>query len=173
MSNNKIKLEEDSLEFKIIKAKWEEQARNMTLKGLHKFVKSLNDDYIHDYGTICHAMAIAAIAAAWAMDKEDQGGITGFQAGGVMWEFIRNWNMSGNKTGMKIIDYDDFLYPQYQGKHQMRLAPYIWEHLQKEAKNKINSCDKKNVDPDVYLHWEAIVNGHIPFGYRIESKNEA
>ena len=36
-----------------------------------------------DYGTVCHAIALSAVA------RTAQGGITGFQAGAVMWEFIK------------------------------------------------------------------------------------
>ena len=58
-----------------------------------------------DYGTVCHAIALSAVATAWAANKTAQGGITGFQAGAVMWEFIKNWSYSSNKTGMRLVDY--------------------------------------------------------------------
>ena len=58
-----------------------------TPQQLADFVTWL-DTHRQDYGTICHAMAAAAIAGASCMDHmpNADGGITGFQAGAVMWE---------------------------------------------------------------------------------------
>src|SRR5690349_20327046 len=54
-------------------------APEMTLETLPEFLRHLTEDYHHDYGTICHALAAGAIATAYAMDRSPQGGITGFQ----------------------------------------------------------------------------------------------
>ena len=101
-----------------VHVRWYEDAKNQTVESLPVFISHIASDYGHDYGTICHAMAAGAIAAATAIDKSPVGGITGFQAGAVMWEFIRNWNFSHNRCGLRIIDYDNFLYPQYSYKYQ-------------------------------------------------------
>jgi hypothetical protein len=45
---------------------WYEQAKKIQGPSeLTTFVAHLLNDYIHDYGTICHACAAAAIAGAW------------------------------------------------------------------------------------------------------------
>lgn len=80
---------------------WYKQASKQTLETLPSFLKNLMEGYNHDYGTVCHALAAGAVATAWAMNAHDNGGITGFQAGAVMWEFIKGWNKSYNKTGLK------------------------------------------------------------------------
>ena len=231
--NKRIQLDESSEGFQAIKKEWQERAHKMTIPELPSFLTELTEKYSHDYGTICHAVAVAAIAAAWAVEHSPQGGITGFQAGAIMWEFIRGWNYSYNKTGLRLIDYDNFLYPQYAGEYDKVISPDIWDGIQKEASRQIEEADQKhkkyladmeqykkdiaafvekypdyyerckhydplsigngeqwkaeeekkasgfefapqppyepvNSDSPVYKHWQSIVNGIIPFGYRVE-----
>ena len=79
--------------------------------SIDEFIKKLNDQYEHDYGTVCHAMAAVAVQAAKAFNDSEQGGITGFQAGAVMWEFIKRFmHLEGP---MRLVQYNDMLYPQY------------------------------------------------------------
>ena len=96
-----MQLQEGTEEFKSLKESWKERAKNMTLEELPAFIQELME-HDHDYGTVCHAIALSAVATAWAANKTAQGGITGFQAGAVMWEFIKNWSYSSNKTGMRL-----------------------------------------------------------------------
>ena len=125
-----------------VQDEWYKEARDMTLDKLPEFLNRIMNDYSHDYGTICHAIAAGAIATTWAMDHSEQGGITGFQAGAVMWQFIRNWNYSHNKTGLKIIDFDKFLYPQYGDYFQKTISPETWAAIQKEAAAKTKEADE-------------------------------
>ena len=138
---NAIALNEGSEEFKTIKQDWEKKSKAATLETLPDFLKELSESYNHDYGTICHAVAIGATAAAWAMNKSEQGGITGFQAGAIMWEFIRSWNYSSNKTGLKLVDYDNFLFPQYEDSFEKTLSLSIWESIKEEAIKNIYEAD--------------------------------
>ena len=138
---DKIVLIEWSEEFKAIKKEWQEKAKDATIATLPAFLAELIEKYQHDYGTICHAVSVAAVAAAWAVNASPAGAITGFQAGAVMWEFIREWNCSSNKTGMRLVDYDNFLYPQYADKFQKVLSKDIWENIQKEAQAQISKAD--------------------------------
>jgi hypothetical protein len=219
-----------------IHKEWFKEANEMTLEKLPDFLKKLTENYEHDYGTICHAIAAAAIAAAWAVERMPQGGITGFQAGCIMWEFIKHWNFSYNKTGLGLIDYDNFLYPQYADRFDKTISSDIWAAIQKEAKAKLEDADTKYAaylksvkefekdlaifvdkypdypqrkeyyapismgtgkqwdaeekkkamgfefapqkpcepirkDSKVYIHWESIVSGYIPFGYHLGEEN--
>ncbi len=147
-------LKEGTEEFNKIKEEWREKAKKATIETLPEFLTELTEKYKHDYGTICHATAIAAEASAWAINDSDQGGITDFQAGAVMWEFVRSWNYSSNKTGLKIVDYDNFLYPQYCDDYNKTLTPDTWKAIKKEAKSNIIKADKAHdkylVDLDQY-----------------------
>lgn len=141
-----IQLKEGTDEFKTIKtikAEWGEAAHAVTIDTLPEFLTRLTTDYRHDYGTICHAMAIAAVAAASAVDRSPQGGITGYQAGAVMWEFVRAWNHSSNKTGLRMIDYDNLLYPQYKDHYRNTIAPAVWASLKEAAADMLRDADTK------------------------------
>lgn len=78
----------------------------------------------------------------YAVDNSPTGGITGFQAGCIMWKVIREWNFQNNKTGLKILDYDNILYPQYKASF-ISISSEIWESVKKEAQNKINQNNDK------------------------------
>ena len=114
---------------------WFKQAEKQTLKTLPDFINHVMNDYSHDYGTVCHAVAACALAAAWAANEEPNGGITGFQASFVMWDFIKQWSFTHNKTGLRIVDFDNMLYPQYENKFNKTISKDLWERLQDEAKN--------------------------------------
>lgn len=142
---DKIILSEGIEEFKTIKEDWLNEASKMTVEELPTFVARLINNYEHDYGTICHAMSTAAIATAMAVNNSSQGGITGFQASAVMWEFVRAWKFSKNKTGLRMIDYDNFLYPQYAKDYQKTLSPKLWKNIQEEAAARIEEADKEYI----------------------------
>ena len=164
-----IKLNEDSEEFNCIKAEWVKEAELQTTDTLPNFLNKLMNGYSHDYGTVCHAIAIGSMATAYALNKQPQGGITGFQAGAVMWEFMRNWQFRDNKVGLALVDFDKLLYPQYEGKFQRTISKDTWLRLQEEASRLISeSITGTLVCKDVYKHWMSIVDGKIPFGYTLE-----
>ena len=160
-------LNESTQETKDIIENWRTQAREMTLDDLPKFINHLIHDYKHDYGTICHAMSVASVATMWAMNKEPQGGVTGFQAGAIMWENIQNWDISYKDKPLKLINYDKMLYPQYDYVFDKTISEDTWNYLQKKAKNNLEK-EKQYAVPDIIKHWENIVNGIVPFGYKIE-----
>lgn len=149
---------------------WYKDAPKQTNETLPEFMSHVLNDYYHDYGTICKAIGACAIAAAWAANKNPRGGITGFQAGAVMWEFIKHWNHTCNKTGMRLIDYDDMLYPQYEDRFAKTITKGLMERLTEEAKKLIaehESNSQSTVHPEVLAHWKKIAQGIPPFGYEV------
>lgn len=148
-----------------LEKEWFEQASEIkTLDQLTDFVNHVINDYDHDYGTACHALGAAAVAAAWYGAYVE--GITSFQAGFVMWDFIRHWTKTTNECGMKLVDYDDFLYPQYQYKFEKTISKNIWEHIQEQAKNNLES--NEFACQEVRNHWMNIASGIVPFGYKVK-----
>ena len=144
--------------------KWFAEAGKMTEEELPNFFARMIHGYNHDYGTACHAVAACAIAAAWAACCDRDSGLSGFQAGFVMWDFIRNWTKTGNKCGLRLVDYDDMLYPQYEGKFEKIIDKITWARIQEEARKNLESdagCES------VRQHWRNIVNGEVPFGYQV------
>ena len=155
--------------FEELKKVWRAEAQKQNLATLPKFLRHLSEDYTHDYGTICHAMAIGGEAAMWAMNKGSQGGITGFQAGAVMWEFIRSWMFSSNKTGLRLTDNDHFLYPQYAYEFDRGMSKETWAALQKEAQTLL-AANEEFVAKSVMAHWQSIADGNIPFDYFVRTE---
>lgn len=151
-----------------LEKEWFANAKKQTLETLPAFMKHVLNDYCHDYGTICHAISACAIAAAWAADGSEQGGITGFQAGFVMWDVIRQWRYPSNKCGLKIIDYDNMLFPQYEYKFSDKEIPQsTWESLQKQAEELLRE-EKPYAHETVIEHWQSIIDGNVPFGYTVK-----
>ena len=151
---------------------WFKEAQEQTIETLPAFINHIMNEYEHDYGTICHAIAACALAAAWATNRHKQGGITGFQAGFVMWDFIKEWKYIENKTGLKIVDYDNMLYPQYENKFDKVISKKTFEGIQKEAINRLVEYyntpeNERYIHPDVAKHWRSIAAGNAPFGYKI------
>lgn len=146
---------------------WYAQARNVTAGTLAEFVRHLAEDYGHDYGTIIHACAAAALAGVRAVNSSDQGGITGFQAGGVMWEFIQHWM---HKDGpMRLLEYEDMLFPQ-NAENFTTISAKTWAHLQAEAQKRHLGDDMPS--GPVREHWQSIIAGKVPFGFTVEPEEE-
>ena len=143
---------------------WFKQAQEQTIDTLSQFINHLMNDYQHDYGTICHALSAIALAAVYAADKSPQGGITGFQASFIMWDFIRQWMYPSNECGLRLVNYDDMLYPQYQYKFEKTISNTAWNKLQQEAKNLLENYNNDAVN-EVVTHWRSIADGQVPFGY--------
>lgn len=136
-----------------------------TFEKLTAYLKDIEENYNCGYGEAPIAMGQAAAAVAWYFSK--QFGITGFQAGFVMWEFLRNWTYRNNQTALRVVNYDDMLYPQYDYKFEKTITPETWESIQEAAKKNLETDHGYSVHPKVREHWESIVAGNIPFGYTI------
>lgn len=146
-------------------AGWDAETNEVTLETLPQFLKKLTEDYEHDYGTICHAVAVAAVAAAKAVNRSEQGGITGFQAGAIFWEFRKRWLMEDGPA--RMLKYDDMLFPQYEDRFAKTVSASTWKWLQDEAKK--NLAEKPQSAPRIRAHWQSIVDGKPPFGYAVEA----
>lgn len=161
--------EEKANEFVVRDELAEKRSKINTIDELIAFIKDVKENYNYGYGEAPRAIAQAALAVAWYLSSDF--GITGFQAGAVMWDFVRDWNFSHNECGLKMIDYDNLLYPQYGYKFDKTITERTWDIVQKAAKKKIEEDDAESnykAHPDVRKHWEQIVAGVVPFGLHVE-----
>ena len=148
---------------------WYKDARNQTIDTIGEFTRHLMEDYRHDYGTVCHAIAASMMATMYAANDTEYS-ITGFQASQVMWEVIKHMIFTTNQIGLRIIDYDKMLYPQYESFFTDRkITKEQFEMLQKVAKEKLE-LDRDGMHPKVVKHLESIVDGKVPFGYTIKEE---
>lgn len=145
--------------------KWYEDARKMTLSQLAEFINHLTNDYKHDYGTIVHAMTAGALASISVIDRSPEGGITGFQASCIMWQFIKTFMHI--ESPLRLLNFEDLLYPQYENTFRT-ISEDTWKWVQDKAKQ--NLIEHTNAANTVKTHWQSIVDGYIPFGYMIEKK---
>lgn len=120
---------------------WYDNAKNMTLDNLPYFINHLTQDYTHDYDTVVHAISAAMLATMNAMNNAPGFGITGYQASFIMWEMVHNISFRHNKTGLKIVDYDNFLCPQYNYLFEKTINKNTWVSLQRQAADYIKHND--------------------------------
>jgi hypothetical protein len=171
---NKIILDEEK--DKNLIESWYIDAKKQSINTLPDFINHIINGYTHDYGSIVHAIGACCVATAWATNRMEGacGGITGFQASFVMWDFIRHWRYPTNKLGLKLIDYDDMLYPQYAENFDKVMTSEQFEELRKEAVQKLEDLDLEKesfgYSSPVIAHWKDIASGNPPFGYRIKDE---
>ena len=146
----------------------EERKEIKSFDDLVSFLQNVKDNYNTGYGTAPRAIAQAAIATAKYLSFNF--GITGFQASCVMWDFIGDWLYSDNECGMRLVNYDDMLYPQYEYKFEKAIDKDLFDDLQRAAKKKLE--EHKDAHPAVVAHWKSIVNGNVPFGYAVKEKRD-
>lgn len=124
-------------------------------------------EFNHDYGTIVYGCMAAMKAAFNVVNNGPQGGITGFQAGCLGWECVREF--LSIRGPAKLLDYENMLFPQYRSHFTKTISASIWRHLQSEAKK--NLAEPRGVS-EVRAHWQSIVDGRVPFGYRVEEDDK-
>lgn len=162
-------MKQDITEEENLQDQWYEDAKKQTVETLPEFIRHLTEDYNHDYGTICHAITAGCIATGWAINSTPGGGITGFQAGAIMWKFIREWNYKHNQLGLRLIDYDNILYPQYADKFKNTLTQDHWTKIQEAAKAKLQDNEEDKVHSNVWNHWKSIADDNLPFDFTIKN----
>lgn len=142
-----------------LRQQWFDEAKKQTEATLPEFVAKVLS-HQHDYNTCVWGTAAIATAAAWAAD--DKLGLTGFQAGGVMWEFMQEWN--GVKAPARLLTGDDLLYPQYA--YKFRTIPADWlEWAKSEAEKRL--AEKSGAHPSVRQHWRDLSRGKLPDGVSV------
>lgn len=116
-----------------------------------------------DYGGIVIACMAGMIGAFHVVNRSDAGGITGFQAGYIMWECIRRFGMFGDDAILRIVDYRDLMFPQ---------CDYNFTTIPSSSRDKLvaaaKSYDTKNCHPDVANRIKSIAEGNLPCGLEVE-----
>lgn len=147
---------------------WYEEARKQTPATLSSFIEKLTTAYSHDYGTICHAVAAAAIGAAYSVDHSEQGGITGFQGSMIGQLILQKWNQWDHPY--RILHWDKMLYPQYADTFTPVISKETWQWLQEQAREKL--AKNEMMAKSVRAHMQLIVEGVPPFGWSVEGEEE-
>lgn len=151
---------------------WYAQTKNLSRKrrwwqrksSFDKFMDML-EAYPHTYDTICYAVTAAGLAAMRNMNRSEHGGITGFQASAVLWEFIGQW-LHLKDVPLRLVQYDDMLYPSQESKFKT-ITPSCWKWLQERA---LVMSREPNVPEQNLAHLHTILQGKVPFGFTVEEK---
>lgn len=138
-----------------------------TKEELDALLNEVVNDQDLDYGKIVYAMSGCMLAVSNYINRSEVGGITGFQASFIGWEMVKKF-MHESKVAMRIVDYENMLYPQYKNRFEKRISRGIWFDLQERAKKLLK--ESKDAHPDVIKHWKKIANGKAPFGYKVENE---
>lgn len=135
-----------------------------TPEDLIAFMRQVMNGYVHDYGSVCKAIAACAVAAAWCANRAEgaNGGITGFQSGAVMWQFVKAWMHLDSP--LRLIDFRQMLYPQSAARFERTLDPQSWAWVQGEARRLLREGAGA---PAVLQHWKDITDGKVPFGFLV------
>lgn len=132
------------------------------IEELADLIEEVETKFNYGYGVAPRCIgAVSAVVANYLSAKM---GITGFQASCAMWDFIKSYTYTSNECGMKLIDYDTMLYPQYDYRFEKIISKDVWELLKNKAKEKLEK-DGNNACERVVEHWKSIINGNVPFGY--------
>lgn len=143
---------------------WYKQAKEQTIASLGDFVGSMMNQQ-HDYGTVCHAIAASTMAGFYAADHhEEQGGITGAQAGMIGGIIVGKLMMIDGP--FRIVDYEKLLYPQHEKHFTISLSKSSWEWVQQIAQDAWD--ESANGAPSVRAHWDSIIRGEVPFGLTVK-----
>ncbi len=102
-------------------------------------------------------MSLAAVAAFYYVSHKL--GVTGFQASCADMDFLQRTRSM--KSGFKILDYDDLLYPQSLYKFNKTISPALLDSLKKEA--------SKNLEASPEAHPE-VADGNLPDGFSVSKE---
>lgn len=168
------------------KEAWSNEAKTQihTPEDLKKFADKLIEhcnklntgiDFYEETANSTTALAHAAIEMC-----AEQFGLSGFQVGCIMWGIIDKLMITEHDCGMRLVNYNDMLYPQYDDRFEKTINPDTWKKLQEKASEQYNKYlsekarlenGDENAFPaceEVAAHWKSIVDGNVPFGYKIE-----
>lgn len=138
--------------------KYEGREKVKTIEEFEKLLTDVKADS-RDYGAIVEACSVMMNASFNLLNP----GITGFQAGCLMWMLVEKYGMYGKDSMLQIQDYRNLLYPQYSDKFNTIPKSY-WEKVQAQAKEHL--ADFKGAD-SVGRHMHSIANGEVPFGLKV------
>lgn len=125
-----------------------------SMSELMRFIKDCKQMYS------VYAASIAATATYNYMCAAMQ--LTGFQANQASFDiFRRTQRLDGP---LKILEYRNMLYPQYAYQFKNVIDGETWKWIQEEAAKRIH---KFRAVSSVRNHWKRIVDGKVPFRYKV------
>lgn len=97
-------------------------------------------------------------------------GLSLFQMGCILWDFIDRAIIEEHDVGMELVNYNNMLYPQYDYRFEKTITKETWEAMQQKAKELLENNKKAiiSANEEVIEHWQSIIDGKVPFGYKVK-----
>lgn len=161
--------------------RWREVKENWNYIAMNK-VKSPDDLKAFAEEIVAHCISLkngdeiyndtasgaTALALAGANMCAHMFGMTGFQMGCVLWGIIDKLCIDSHDVGMRLLNYNNLLYPQYEYKFEKTITKNVFESLQKKASEILEKDGGRNfMHKDVVKHLRSIVDGVPPFGFKV------
>lgn len=70
---------------------------------------------------------------------------------------------------MRLVNYDDMLYPQNGHKFDRVISKATHSYLIEQAKKRL--AETYHAHPNVVAHWKGIAAGGVPFGYTVADES--
>ena len=133
------------------------------VKSLAEFDKLLNEAKAdsNDYGAIVEYCSLMMNATFKLIDP----GITGFQAGCLMWMMVEKYGSYGPDAILEIRNWNNLAYPQYESNFTA-VDKDTWERVQKFATKQIESFGEHG-SGEVKTHMISVAEGRVPFGLKV------
>lgn len=151
---------------------WYEKAKTeiQTPEQLKAFAEEISarvessDEAYNDSSNGAAALVLAAVNMTACMY-----GMTQSQMGWVMRQVICQTLLSEHDCGMRLLNYSDILYPQYEDRFSREINADTWVKLREKAAKLVEENKKSKLPAckEVADHWKSIVDGKVPFGYTV------
>jgi len=123
---------------------WIEKGQNTKIGNFQEFLNDMIENIPVSYGNVVYSTAIASSTIAHILSSHY--GITGFQAGCVQWEWIRQWGIFSSEVGLRMLNYQDMCYPQHESSFTT-ISKDTFERMQTFCQDRI---EKSNQDYETY-----------------------
>lgn len=138
----------------------EKASKVETQEQLNELLKEIIERS-HSYDSIVNGCFAGMVGAFNVINRSENGGITGFQAGYLGWAAIEKF--MSIEAPARILDFNKLLYLQHEDDFAKTISKEAWLNIQGKAEKNIK--DHTNAHPDVIAHWQSIVAGKVPFDY--------
>ena len=96
-------------------------------------------------------------------------GLTFFQMHYIMWTIIDKMMVDEHDVGLRIVNFNNMLYPQYEYLFNKTMSKDEFDALQKKAASMLKIG---NLGKEVEEHLKSIVAGNVPFGWKVDDSRK-